>query len=789
MTLPPYEALGSFYLGREVDPATGKDGTDLLLYDSRDLTTHAVCVGMTGSGKTGLCLSLLEEAAIDGIPAIAIDPKGDIGNLLLTFPELAPQDFEPWVDPGEAARKGLTPAALAAATADTWRKGLQDWQQDGDRIKRFRAAADIAIYTPGNTSGRPLSILKSFDAPPAESRADSAALGERIGSTVAGLLSLLGIEADPVQSREHILLSTLLNDAFRNGRSLDLASLIQSIQKPGVEKIGVFDLETFYPAKERLQLAMRLNNLLAAPGFSAWMTGEPLDIQRLLFTPEGKPRIAIISIAHLSDAERMFVVTLLLGEIVAWMRRQSGTSSLRALVYMDEIFGYFPPSAMPPSKQPLLTLMKQARAFGLGVVLATQNPVDLDYKGLSNAGTWFIGRLQTERDKARVVDGLLSSSAGGMDKGELERLLANLSARVFLMRNAHDDAPVLFRTRWALSYLRGPLTLAEIARAQGPTAAQAPQAAAVPVEPAKAATRASSKPVLPANVNEYFLARTPGATLMPRILGTVRLHFVDKPASIDAWETRSYVAPLSDSGADADWRNADVSADLTTMLGRQPPANARYTDAPASVSRAQSYASWAKELASCAYEQATLDVLRCPLADLVSPPGGTESEFRARVALVLREKRDAAVEALRRKYAPKLTTLEDQLRRGQDRIERERSQLSDQKLNTALSVGTSILGALLGRKKLSVSNVGRLGTAARSAGRIGRESGDVTRAQESLEVLQQRKTDLENEFQQETAQLQAQFDASGVTIERATVKARKSDIDVKETALVWVQSE
>jgi len=432
--------------------------------------------------------------------------------------------------------------------------------------------------------------------------------------------------------------------------------------------------------------------------------------------------------------------------------------------------------------------MKQARAFGLGVVLATQNPVDLDYKGLSNAGTWFIGRLQTERDKARVIDGLLSSSADGMDKGELERLLANLSARVFLMRNAHDDAPVLFRTRWALSYLRGPLTLSEIARAQGPTAAPAPQAAAVPAEPAEAATPASTKPVLPANINEYFLTRTPGATLMPRILGTVRLHFVDKPAGIDAWETRSYVAPLSDGGADADWRNADVSADLTTTLGRQPPANARYTDAPASVSRAQSYASWAKELASYAYEQATLEVLRCPLADLVSAPGGTESEFRARIALVLREKRDAGVEALRRKYAPKLTTLEDQIRRGEDRIERERSQLSDQKLNTALSVGTSILGALLGRKKLSVSNVGRLGTAARSAGRIGRESGDVTRAQESFEALQQRKTDLENEFQQETAQLQSQFDASGVTIERATVKARKSDIDVKETALVWVSS-
>jgi hypothetical protein len=799
MTLPPYEALGSFYLGREVDPASGKDRLELLLYDSRDLTTHAVCVGMTGSGKTGLCLSLLEEAAIDGIPTIAIDPKGDIGNLLLSFPDLQPQDFAPWVDPGEAARKGMSNEAFAAATAETWRKGLQDWQQDGERIRRFRDAADVTIYTPGNSSGRPLSILKSFDAPPPDSLGDATApdattMSERVSSTVAGLLSLLGIEADPVQSREHILLSTLLNDAWSHGRSLDLAALIQGIQKPGVEKVGVFDLETFYPAKDRLQLAMRLNNLLAAPGFSAWMTGEPLDLQRLLYTPEGKPRIAIISIAHLSDAERMFVVTLLLGEVVAWMRRQSGTSSLRALLYMDEIFGYFPPSAMPPSKQPLLTLMKQARAFGLGVVLATQNPVDLDYKGLSNAGTWFIGRLQTERDKARVIDGLLSSSAGSADKAELERLIANLSARVFLMRNAHDDAPVLFRTRWALSYLRGPLTLAEIARLQVGSTASTRNKDATPEAASQASappSRAASKPVIPAMIDELYLLRpaSQDAVLLPRVLGTVRLHFVDKAAGIDTWETRSYLAPLSNDGSDVDWLNADVGADIASTLSKQAPANARYTDAPASVSRAQSYVTWTKELASHAFEQATLDALRCALADAVSTPGGDESEFRSRVALALREKRDAAVEALRRKYAPRLTTLTDQMRRAQDRIARERSQLSDQKMHTALSVGTSILGALLGRKKLSVTNVGRVGSAARSAGRIGRESGDVDRAEESLEVLQQRHTELENEFAQETSRLQSQFDPAGVTIDRMAVKARKSDIDVKQVALVWVSAQ
>ena len=469
-----YEKLGAFYLGREFDPTASKLKDELVLYDSRDLTTHAVCVGMTGSGKTGLCLSLLEEAAIDGVPAICIDPKGDLGNLLLTFPNLAPSDFEPWVDAGEAARKGVSVAEFAAKTADTWKSGLAEWDQAPERIGKLRAAADVAIYTPGAETGLPLSVLRSFS-PPVGSEGgqsplgtvpglQSGALRDRVGAVVSGLLSLLGIEADPIGSREHILLANILEGAWRAGLSLDMTGLIQAVQKPAFDKLGAFDLETFFPAKDRLKLAMQLNSLLASPGFASWMQGEPLDAQRLLFTPEGKPRISIISIAHLNDAERMFIVTLVLNEVIAWMRNQSGTGSLRAILYMDEIFGFFPPTANPPSKQPMLTLLKQARAFGLGVVLATQNPVDLDYKGLANCGTWFIGRLQTERDKLRVIEGLKSALAGAEDGADLDVLMSSLTQRVFLMRNVHDDAPVLMKTRWALSYLRGPLTGPEIAR-------------------------------------------------------------------------------------------------------------------------------------------------------------------------------------------------------------------------------------------------------------------------------------------------------------------------------------
>ena len=514
-----FEKLGVFYLGKT------KDG--LLLYDSKDLVTHAVCVGMTGSGKTGLCITLLEEAAIDGIPAIIIDPKGDLSNLLLTFPNLAPEDFQPWVEERDPAQE-----------ANTWKEGLAKWGQDGERIKRLRDAADFRIYTPGSNSGLPVSILKSFVAPPEAIRQDNESLAERINTTVTSLLGLIGVEADPVRSREHILLSNILQQEWSAGRDLDIATLIQKVQSPSITKIGVMDLDSFYPAQDRFQLAMALNNLLASPSFASWMEGEPLDVQQFLYTQAGKPRLSIFSIAHLADAERMFFVSLLLNQVLGWMRAQSGTTSLRAILYMDEIFGYFPPVANPPSKLPLLTLLKQARAFGLGVVLATQNPVDLDYKGLSNAGTWFIGRLQAERDKARVLEGLEGIAAGTgqkFDKQQMEQLIAGLDKRIFLMNNVHDDGPEVFETRWALSYLRGPLTRTQIktlmdplktgaGAAAGAIAAAAPASAPAPTAPAQ-----STKAILPPEITQYYIpvrssagAKDTSLTYHPMLLGRRR---------------------------------------------------------------------------------------------------------------------------------------------------------------------------------------------------------------------------------------------------------------------------
>ncbi|MFO1425827.1 MAG: hypothetical protein U1F11_02410 [Steroidobacteraceae bacterium] len=830
MATVDYEKLGVFYLGREFDPKANALKDDLVLYDSKDLTTHAVCVGMTGSGKTGLCLSLLEEAAIDGVPAICIDPKGDLGNLMLAFPGLSAAEFQPWVDPAEAQRKGLAVDAFAAKTAETWRNGLAEWAQPPERVAKFRDAVDVAIYTPGAETGLPLSVLRSFAAPAPELLADSSALRDRITAVVSGLLSLLGRDADPLQSREHILLAQLLEARWREGGGLDMAGLINAVQKPPFDRVGAFDLETFFPAKDRLALAMAINNLLASPGFATWMKGEPLDAQRLLYTSEGKPRISIISIAHLSDPERMFIVTLVLNEVIAWMRNQSGTSSLRAILYMDEIFGYFPPSANPPSKTPMLTLLKQARAFGTGVVLATQNPVDLDYKGLSNCGTWFIGRLQTERDKLRLIEGLQGALGGGdgPDRAQLDDMMSALSQRVFLVRNVHEDQPFLMKSRWALSYLRGPLTGPEIARvmaprkaalaAAGSAAAGASGAAAGPGGAtsssggaAMAGTASSAgagaarsaggagatggdspgatRPALQGDVAEYFLPATKGdgpVTYQPRILGLARLHYVDSKLGVDQWGTSAWLAPLDDAGKEVLWAEGSAPADIKSRLTRAPAAGAGFGTLPGPAMRAASYAGWNKGLAAYAYENLRSELRVCDALKATSSPGESEGDFRARLALALREKRDAAAEELRRKYAPRLASLQDQLRRAQERVERERGQATQQKLQTALSVGASILGAFLGRKAISATNIGRVTTAARSAARIGKESQDVDRANESVEVIQQRIAALEADMNAETASLGSTLDAASIVLRSASVTPRKADIAIGEVALVWV---
>ena len=792
-----FEKLGLFYLGKQYDMEARKPTGELVLYDSRDLVTHAVCVGMTGSGKTGLCLSLIEEAAIDGVPVIAIDPKGDLGNLLLTFPHLSASEFRPWIDEDEARRAGVTPDAFAASEAEKWKKGLSDWGEDGARIERLRSAAEFAIYTPGSSAGLPVSILSSFAAPPAGSRTDAEALAERAGTTAVSVLALAGIEAPP-RSREHTLLASLLATAWSAGKDLDLPALIQQVQSPPFTKVGVLDLEAFFPVKERFELAMRLNGLLAAPGFAQWMEGAPLEPSTLFYNAQGKPRVAIFSIAHLGDTERMFFVTLLLNQIVAWMRAQTGTTSLRALVYMDEILGYFPPVANPPSKAPLLTLLKQGRAFGIGVVLATQNPVDLDYKGLANTGTWFLGRLQTERDKARMLDGLEGAASGAMDRAETDRLLSALDKRVFLLHNVHENGPVVFQTRWTLSYLRGPLSRDQIRAVQKvPEVPGVPEVPKVPVRGVPAARTGTSgtsgtpgtdmnPPVVPPGIQQFFVPSGGDGSVhyVPVVIGAARVGFGDSKLGIDEVRDVLYAAPLGAGPIAVDWADASRLDITAGDLKATHEAGSTFTQVPAAGLQAKSYAAWGKDFTKWLSQSEKLELFRQPGLKLTSKMNESERDFMIRVNDAQRVSRDAAVEALRKKYAPKQAQFAERLRRAEAAVERETAQATQQKLQTGLSVGATIFGAIFGRKTISASTLGRATTAARGVGRSMKESEDIKRASENVEQVRADAQKLEDEILAETKQISES--TAPAAVERVSLAPKRGQISVQLVGLGWL---
>lgn len=809
-----YEKLGVFYMGRSYDIEAGKPGPDAVLYDSKDLNTHAVIVGMTGSGKTGLGIAMLEEAAIDGIPSIVIDPKGDLGNLMLTFPGLTAAEFRPWIEKEEATRKGMTEDEFAADRALLWKTGLADWDQPQDRIQRFRDAVEISIYTPGSDAGLPLTILKSLDVPSPAILESGDLTRERISAAVGGLLTLLDLDADPLQSREHIYLSNILDHAWRAGRSLDLAALIREVQTPPFRQIGIMDVDQIYPAADRLKLAMTINNVLASPAFSSWTQGEPLNIQRLLYTETGKPRMSIVSIAHLNDHERMFFVTLLLTEMISWMRQQPGTSSLRAILYMDEVFGYLPPSANPPSKTPMLTLLKQARAYGLGLVLATQNPVDLDYKALSNAGTWFLGRLQTERDKLRVLDGLegASSQAGAtFDRQKVERILSGLGNRVFLLNNVHEDAPVVMQTRWAMSYLRGPLTREQIStlmapRKEIPCAAASHRAAPTPpaftsavvpttavpanTSPAPLSSAAASHlpPVLPADIRQIYAEVTKPAKEIiyrPALLGTAKMHFIDSKASIDVWKNIARLSVVADGVADDPWDDSDQINPDDLAIARQPAEGAAFAALDSTLTQPKQYTAWKTSLKNSLYREGTFTIPYCEVLDQYAQPGEKVGDFQARLKHSAREERDLQIEKLRKKYGTKIEALVERQRKAEQAVEREKSQASGATLTAAVQFGTSILGALFGRKLATSTNVGRAASSVRSATRAAEQKGDVTRAQETVEAIQTDRDELESLLEKEIEQITESL-PDDVKVTDYDVKPRKSDTTIDAVSLLWL---
>jgi hypothetical protein len=748
----------------------------------------------------------LEEAALDGVPAIAIDPKGDLGNLLLAFPNLAPADFRPWIDEREAARKQMSPDEFAAGQAELWRGGLAKWGQGPDRVRRYVESVDHVIYTPGSSAGIPIKVLKSFRAPSAELLLDSDALGERIASAVSGLLALVGIDADPVRSREHIFLSSVFDAEWRAGRDLELPQLIRQILQPAITRIGVVDVESFYPEAERKKLSMSLNNLLASPSFGSWLEGQPLDIANILYAPQGKPRLAIMSIAHLNDAQRMFFVTILLSELLAWIRTQPGTSSLRALLYMDEVFGYFPPVGEPPSKRPMLTLLKQARAYGLGCVLATQNPVDLDYKGLSNAGTWFLGRLQTERDKARVIEGLEGASAqagGKFNRQEMEATLAGLGSRVFLMNNVHDDAPVVFQTRWAMSYLRGPLTRDQIktlmdpvraAFTAAPTSGGDGQAAGDGAGPATAGTKsadrlasavASNRPILSPQIREQFLPvneRVPdGYRLEYRsaLAGSGKVHYVRDTYHVDQWRERFLLQPIHDTPPDDAWDGAFVFPQ-SLLAEDQPDERGQFADLPGELAREKNYSIFERQLAEHLYRTESLGIWVSSALDECSRPGETPERFRQRLGPSAAAQRDEARQKLDAEHLAKLAKIETDIKKQEAKLSTEKWQLFAKLGSIAWAI------AELALRYLGKGRRGRPRSPEVAFRQAAKERGDQTVARVDLDAAIERKKRLEQDYEQELHELDASYTAANLSLEMVELKPRKADVEVDCVMLVWL---
>ena len=805
--LPP-EKMGSFYLGAHYDLKTKEVIEESVNYDARDLTTHAVCVGMTGSGKTGLCIGLLEEAAIDKVPAIIIDPKGDMTNLLLQFGNLDVADFKQWINPDDASRKGMGVDEYAQATADKWTNGLASWGQGTDRIQMLKDSVDYTIYTPGSDSGIPINIMGSFAAPGVDFDSDAEMLRERIQGTVAALLGMINSNADPVRSREGILLSTLFEHYWRKQEDLDLTKIILGIQKPPVDKLGVFDVDTFFPEKDRFELSMEFNSLVASPQFSYWLQGDPLDIEKIYFTTEGKPRHSIFYIAHLSDSERMFFVTLLLNSLITWMRRQSGTTSLRSLVYFDEIFGYFPPTAEPPSKKPLLTILKQARAFGVGAVLVTQNPVDIDYKGLSNAGTWFIGKLQTERDKMRVLDGLKGAiaEAGSSDaKADFDQIISSLSSRVFLYHNVHEDEPVIYHTRWVMSYLRGPLTRPQVKELMSekkklqstqPSIQDKAQSA---VSSATVGDTSDVTPSIDLAVPQMYFAVWKSASeaghqlgsgenlkviYEPYLLATGKVRFYDAKRGVDEVKEMAYMTTPPDEFGRTDWEHAVTLEAWDRSLGSKPdhPDNLAvyYATVPESMNSAKELSAVEKEFSDWLYHGQRLAIQEHKELKIFQESSESAESFRMRLIQAAREIRDEQMDDLQDKYEDRFDRLSDRIRREEHQLEQERSELRHRKTAEIVGVAETIFSVFVGgRRRRSFSG-------ATTKSRMRQRASQRLQATEAeLEELRKDYMELDNELKEKLDEITRKWDQVDEGISFHEVKPRRADVKVDHAMLVW----
>jgi hypothetical protein len=814
-----------------------------LQYDPADLTTHAVVTGMTGSGKTGLCIALMEEAALQGIPAILIDPKGDLTNLLLHFPDMAPQDFQPWLDPELARRAGKSVEQASTDAALAWRNGLAEWGIPHERIMALKNAAGFAIYTPGSDAGIPVSVLSSLAAPGLDWATNREVLTERISSTVTAILGLVGFDnIDPIRSREHILLSNIFQSAWSQNKSLDLTELILQIQTPPFDKLGAFPVDTFFPARDRMALALQINNILAAPTFELWRIGQPLDIAALLRAPDGCPRHSVFYLAHLSDAERMFFVTLLLSAVETWMRTQSGATSLRAILYMDEIFGYLPPTAIPPSKLPLLRMLKQARAFGLGLLLATQNPVDLDYKALSNAGTWFIGKLQTEQDKQRLLDGLESAASGALERGTIDKLISSLGKRVFIMQNVHEKNPIVYQTRWTMNFLAGPMTRSQIpalnklvgvgfqspvasiqssARGVQPAVPEGfepnPAVVAVPAEltPPTAVKRQSpsgtmtsnvnlqsslTRPSAPAGIAEFFLplnlsftkavaasgeslpadSAPAGLLYRPVLIACAQVRFLDRKYNLDTEQVKSALVTVLDKRGVIRWDDFIASVPDAAVMDPAPDPQARFASLEAPLSDARQIAVLQRDFADWVYRTSKITVRSNQALGLYATPDVSQAEFMKACADAARESREAAMTKATTALDRQIAALKEKLNKEQRELQQDQTELEQRKREELVSGAETVFSLLGGHRSRRISS-------AMSKHRMTEQSkGDVNESVDVIAEYKQQLTQLEQTRQQALNEAGSKWGDVVNNITEIPVLPKKTDIYVNLFGVAWL---
>jgi hypothetical protein len=780
---------GQFYIGKIFDLKKNAITSDRLTYDPPDLTTHAIITGMTGSGKTGLCVGFLEEAALQGIPAIVVDPKGDLTNLVLSFPDLAPDDFAPWIDANSARREKKTIPEVAEKTAALWKKGLKDWGMGSKEIQNLKDAVDRTIYTPGSTTGMPVNILASFEAPSIDWDKNEDILREKISSTITALLTLVGMKnIDPLRSREHILLSNIVEHQWKIGASLNLTDLIRQTQKPPFDQLGAFSLNDFFPRKDRSELAMLLNNFLASPSFQSWIEGQPLDIEQMLYTSGGKPRHTIFYLAHLDDAERMFFVTLLYAAVETWMRKQRGTGDLRALVYFDEIHGYLPPVANPPSKPLFIRLLKTARAFGVGLMLTTQNPVDVDYKALSNAGTWMIGRLQTDQDKQRLLDGL-ESAAGGVKRSEFDRLISSLGKRVFLYHNVHEKKPSVFHTRWVMNYLAGPLTISQIPDLNDLAGAQ-PYTAGPAKKTRKDVTAThtqssdqpiSSKPSLPSSVQEYFYsskASSEKKKVSPALIAIAEVRYLRQRPPIDYMRTITAVAdePRATGQMWEDIIRSDIDAN---NLRTNPGSSTLFSAVPEFLNKSTWWSTQEKEFEHWIYETDAVSVRSCKALGVSAGPEVAEADFKNQCKRAADKKMKQDIDKLESKFKTKRTTLENRIERQQLKVDKYKKNLASRGLDTALKVGESLLKSF-SRKKLtglsSSTTKARMASDARTR---------LKEAEALLENYQEDLTSLQDDFNDQKVELQHKWENVVDDIVEIKVSPTKQNIRISHFGILW----